>query len=77
MLICVAVLYLLFYLPFRLHFVSLSYALFADALQSLKQLTRLAIRRSIRAQNLARYVPARCLFRARCKVHAVLGGEAG
>jgi hypothetical protein len=30
----------------------------ADAPQSLKQLSRLAIRRSIRAQNLARYVPA-------------------
>jgi hypothetical protein len=31
---------------------------FADAPQSLKQLSRLAVRRSIRAQNLARYVPA-------------------
>jgi hypothetical protein len=31
---------------------------YVEAPQSLKQLSRLAVRRSIRAQNLARYVPA-------------------
>ncbi len=37
---------------------SLSYVCVPEAPQSLKELSRLAIRRSIRGRNLARYVPA-------------------